>query len=239
MSYRTHWCGDVTEALVGQRVKVAGWVNRRRDHGGLVFIDLRDRTGILQLVFDPEHHPDAHEAAHGIRNEYVISAVGVVRARGEDQVNPAITTGGWRLAVDDLGVLAQAKTPPFFPEDRSGCRRDAAAEVPLHRPSPADDAAQPVLRDKVVQATRRHLETEGFLEMETPILTKSTPEGARDFLVPSRLQPGEFYALAAVPAALQTAPDGGRLRALLPDRPQLSRRRPASRPAAGVHPDRS
>jgi aspartyl-tRNA synthetase len=199
MSYRTHWCGDVTEALVGHEVKVAGWVNRRRDHGGLVFIDIRDRTGILQLVFDPEHHPAAHEAAHGIRNEYVISAMGVVRARGEDQVNPAITTGRVELPVDDLAVLAQAKTPPFYPEDDLDVDETLRLKyryIDLRRPTMQRNL---VLRDKVVQGTRRHLETEGFLEVETPILTKSTPEGARDFLVPSRLRAGEFYALPQSP----------------------------------------
>ena len=180
-------------------MKVAGWVNRRRDHGGLVFIDIRDRTGILQLVFDPEHHPEAHEAAHGIRNEYVISTMGVVRARGEDQVNPAIATGRVELPVDDLAVLAQAKTPPFYPEDDLDVDETLRLKyryLDLRRPTMQRNL---MLRDKVVQGTRRHLETQGFVEVETPMLTKSTPEGARDFLVPSRLRPGEFYALPQSP----------------------------------------
>lgn len=199
MSYRTHWCGDVTEALVGQRVKVAGWVHRRRDHGGLVFIDVRDRTGILQLVFDPEHHPEAHETAHGIRNEYVVSAEGVVRARGDDQVNPGIATGRVELPVDDLAVLARAKTPPFYPEDDLDVDETLRLKyryLDLRRPTMQRNL---MLRDKVVQGTRRYLEAEGFVEVETPILTKSTPEGARDFLVPSRLRAGEFYALPQSP----------------------------------------
>ncbi len=164
-----------------------------------MFIDIRDRTGILQLVFDPEHHPDVHEAAHGIRNEYVISAMGVVRARGEDQVNPAIATGRVELPVDDLAVLAQAKTPPFYPEDDLDVDETLRLKyryLDLRRPTMQRNL---MLRDKVVQVTRRHLETEGFLEVETPILTKSTPEGARDFLVPSRLRAGEFYALPQSP----------------------------------------
>jgi len=199
MSYRTHWCGHVTEELVGQRVKVAGWVHRRRDHGGLVFIDVRDRTGLLQLVFDPEHHPAAHETAHAIRNEYVISAEGVVRARGEDQVNPGIATGRVELPVDDVAVLARAKTPPFYPEDDLDVDETLRLKyryIDLRRPTMQRNL---MLRDKVVQGTRRYLEAQGFVEVETPILTKSTPEGARDFLVPSRLRPAEFYALPQSP----------------------------------------
>lgn len=199
MSYRTHWCGDVTETLVGQHVKVAGWVHRRRDHGGLVFIDVRDRTGIVQLVFDPEHHPSAHEAAHGIRNEYVVSAEGIVRARGEDQVNPGIATGRVELPVDDLVVLARAKNPPFYPEDDLDVDETLRLKyryLDLRRPTMQRNL---MLRDRVVQSTRRYLETEGFVEVETPILTKSTPEGARDFLVPSRMRPAEFYALPQSP----------------------------------------
>jgi len=199
MSYRTHWCGDVTEALVGQQVKVAGWVHRRRDHGGLVFIDVRDRTGLVQLVFDPEHHPVAHEAAHGIRNEYVISVEGVVRARGEDQVNPGIATGKVELPVDDLAVLARAKTPPFYPDDDLDVDETLRLKyryLDLRRPTMQRNL---MLRDKVVQSTRRYLEAGGFVEVETPILTKSTPEGARDFLVPSRMRPSEFYALPQSP----------------------------------------
>jgi len=199
MSYRTHWCGDVTEVLVGQQVKVAGWVHRRRDHGGLVFIDLRDRTGLVQLVLDPEHRSAAHATAHGLRNEYVISVEGVVRARGEDQVNPSIPTGRVEIPVDDLVVLARAKTPPFYPEDDLDVDETLRLKyryLDLRRPSMQRNL---MLRDTVAQATRRHLETEDFVEIETPILTKSTPEGARDFLVPSRLRAAEFYALPQSP----------------------------------------
>ncbi|GAB4243883.1 MAG: aspartate--tRNA ligase [Thermoleophilia bacterium] len=199
MSYRTHWCGDIGEDRVGQRVAVAGWVHRRRDHGGLVFVDLRDRTGLLQLVFDPEAAPAAHAQAHALRNEFVVSAAGTVRARGEEHVNPNIPTGTVELVVDTLEILARAKTPPFYPEDRIDVDETLRLKyryIDLRRPRMQRNL---LLRDRVVQAVRRYLEGEGFVELETPILTKSTPEGARDFLVPSRLRPGEFYALPQSP----------------------------------------
>src|SRR5680860_937824 len=166
MSYRTHWCASVARVEADSRVRVAGWVHRRRDHGGLVFIDLRDRTGLVQLVFDPEHHEEAHRKAHDLRGEYVISAIGVVKGRGED-----------RVEVDENLRLKYRYVD---------LRRDRML-------------GNLVLRDGVTRTARRYLSDEGFLDIETPILTKSTPEGARDFLVPSRLQPGEFYALPQSP----------------------------------------
>lgn len=199
MTYRTHWCGEIGEQTVGQRATVAGWVHRRRDHGGLVFIDLRDRSALVQLVFDPERQPSAHAAAHGLRGEYVISAVGQVVARGAEQVNPKIPTGAVEILVDELHVLAESKTPPFSPDD------DAVVDETLRLKYRYIDLRRGrmqrnlMLRSRVVQAVRHHLEGEGFVELETPILTKSTPEGARDFLVPSRLRPGEFYALPQSP----------------------------------------
>lgn len=199
MTYRTVWCGDVTEQKVGERVRVAGWVHRRRDHGGLVFIDLRDRSGLLQLVFDPERHAEAHAAAHDLRSEYVISAEGVVAARGAEQVNPKIPTGHVEVMIDDLQVLAAAKTPPFFPDDELGVDETLRLKyryIDLRRSRMQRNL---MLRDRVVQSVRRYLEELDFVELETPILTKSTPEGARDFLVPSRLRPGEFYALPQSP----------------------------------------
>ncbi len=199
MTYRTEWCGDVTGAMVGQRVKVAGWVHRRRDHGGLVFIDVRDRTGVLQLVFDPDREPAAHEAAHSLRGEYVITAEGVVRARDEDQINPNIPTGTVELPVDHLEVLAKAKTPPFFPEDRLDVDETLRLRyryIDLRRAKMQHNL---MLRDRVTRAVRGYLSEREFIEAETPILTKSTPEGARDFLVPSRLRPGDFYALPQSP----------------------------------------
>ncbi|MHB9148794.1 MAG: aspartate--tRNA ligase [Thermoleophilia bacterium] len=195
MTYRTHWCGEVGEQTVGQRVTVAGWVHRRRDHGGLVFIDLRDRSALVQLVFDPERQPSAHE----LRGEYVISAVGQVVARGAEQVNVKIPTGAVEILVDEIRVLAESKTPPFSPDD------DVAVDETLRLKYRYIDLRRGrmqrnlMLRSRVAQAVRHHLEGEGFIELETPILTKSTPEGARDFLVPSRLRPGEFYALPQSP----------------------------------------
>ena len=199
MTYRTHWCGDVGEQTVGQAVTVAGWVHRRRDHGGLVFIDLRDRSALVQLVFDPERHPEAHAAAHDLRGEYVISASGQVVARGPEQVNPKIPTGAVEIMVSDLRVLAESKTPPFFPDDEAAIDetlRLTYRYIDLRRQRMQRNL---MLRDRVAQAVRRYLGAEGFVELETPILTKSTPEGARDFLVPSRLHAGEFYALPQSP----------------------------------------
>ncbi len=199
MSYRTQWCGEITEAQIGERVQVAGWVHRRRDHGGLIFVDLRDRTGLVQLVFDPRAGASVHELAHTLRSEYVVSAEGLVVRRGEEQVNPAMATGTIEISVDSLSVLARAKTPPFFPEDRVDVDETLRLRyryIDLRRERMVQNL---VLRDRVVQAVRRFLEGETFIEVETPILTRSTPEGARDFLVPSRLQPGEFYALPQSP----------------------------------------
>ena len=199
MTYRTHWCGEIGEQTVGRRVSVAGWVHRRRDHGGLVFIDLRDRSALVQLVFDPEQHPVAHAAAHDLRGEYVIAATGQVVARGADQVNPRLATGSVEIHVDELTVLAESKTPPFFPEDDVDVDETLRLKyryIDLRRQRMQHNL---MLRDRVVQSIRRYLGSDGFIEIETPILTKSTPEGARDFLVPSRLRPGDFYALPQSP----------------------------------------
>ncbi len=199
MSYRTHWCADVTEVTVGEQVTVAGWVNRRRDHGGLVFIDLRDRSGLLQLVFDPEKHADAHVGAHDLRGEFVISASGTVVARGEDQVNPKLPTGRVEVMVESLDLVTPAKTPPFSPDDTTALDETLRLKyryIDLRRKRLQDNLR---LRGQVVQSVRRYFDDEGFIEFETPILTKSTPEGARDFLVPSRLRRGEFYALPQSP----------------------------------------
>ncbi len=199
MAYRDEWCGDVQENKVGSRVRVAGWVQRRRDHGGLIFVDLRDRTGILQLVFEAENAAAVHEHAQQLRGEYVLSALGTVVARAEERVNPNLSTGMVELVVEELEILAAAETPPFFPED------DVEVDETLRLKYRYIDLRRPrmfrnlELRHRVVQKARRYLGDLGFLEVETPILTKSTPEGARDFLVPCRLQPGEFYALPQSP----------------------------------------
>lgn len=180
-------------------MQVAGWVHRRRDHGNLVFIDLRDRSGLVQLVFDPSREPEAHAVSHGLRSEHVLSAWGTVVLRDPDRINPNISTGRFEIAVDEVTVLAQAKTPPFLPDDHTVVDETVRLRyryIDLRRPRMQRNL---MLRDRTVQAVRRYLEAKGFIEIETPILTKSTPEGARDFLVPCRLQPGLFYALPQSP----------------------------------------
>ena len=199
MRYRDRWCGEIGEELAGRQVKVAGWVQRRRDHGGLVFVDLRDRTGLVQLVFEAESNAAVHEQVQEVRSEFVLSAAGTVAARSADRVNPNLTTGRVEIIVDHLEVLAASKTPPFFPEDDLDVDETLRLKyryIDLRRPRMYRNLA---LRNRAVQAVRRYLAGEGFLEVETPILTKSTPEGARDFLVPSRMQPGQFYALPQSP----------------------------------------
>ncbi len=199
MAYRDEWCGNVNEAFIGRRVTVAGWVHRRRDHGGLIFVDLRDRTGLLQLVVEAEKDPGLHARAQELRGEFVMWASGAVVARAPERVNPNLATGAVEIVVDDLQILAAAQTPPFFPEDDievDETLRLRYRYIDLRRPRVFHNL---LLRHQVVQAVRRYLGDRGFIDVETPILTKSTPEGARDFLVPSRLQPGEFYALPQSP----------------------------------------
>ena len=197
--YRTAWAGTLRASDVDSEVRVAGWVHRRRDHGGLIFVDLRDRTGLLQLVFRPEEAPEAHAAAHGLRAEDVLTARGRVVRREEGTVNPQLPTGEIELAVDEVEVLADAETPPFEidsdkPVDETVRLRYRYLDLRRER---MRDSIE--LRHRVIDAMRRYLNAEGFLEIETPFLTRSTPEGARDFLVPSRLQPGSFYALPQSP----------------------------------------
>jgi aspartyl-tRNA synthetase len=199
VAYRTEWCGNVGEKSVGQRIQVAGWVHRRRDHGGLIFVDLRDRTGLLQLVVSAEERPEIHERAEELRSEYVVTATGAVVARAPERVNPNLPTGKVELVVDEMQILAAAETPPFSPEDEVDVDETLRLKyryIDLRRPRMFRNLQ---LRHTVAQAARRYLGEQGFIEVETPILTKSTPEGARDFLVPSRLQAGEFYALPQSP----------------------------------------
>ncbi len=196
--YRSHTCVGAVEAL-GRRVRVSGWVHRRRDHGGVVFIDLRDRSGLMQLVFHPEAG-EVHRAAGALSPEDVLCVSGEVVARSPQTVNPSLATGAVELRVDDLEMLAEADPLPFSVEDES---QEASEELRLtHRYL---DIRRPrrlralEMRSRVASAMRRVLEDEGFLEVETPVLTRSTPEGARDFLVPSRLQRGSWYALPQSP----------------------------------------
>jgi len=200
-SYRDAWCGQVLGDRVGSDVRLAGWVNRRRDHGGLVFIDLRDRTGIVQLVFDPDESAEAIRLGHDLRSEDVLSVRGSVVERDADKVNPEIPTGAFELRVAEATLLSDADTPPFEIEGRGGT--SAGEETRLRyryldlRREQMREAIR--LRATLIRAMRELLDGEGFLEIETPVLTRSTPEGARDFLVPSRLQQGSFYALPQSP----------------------------------------
>jgi aspartyl-tRNA synthetase len=198
--YRDTWCGQVLSDRVDSTARVAGWVHRRRDHGGLIFIDLRDRTGIVQLVFHPDSSGEAFELAHKLRAEDVLSATGSVVRRSPETVNADLATGEFELAAAGAELLADAETPPFQIEGFSGeVGEDARLRhryLDLRR-EPMREAL--VLRHRVTAAMREFLDGEGFLDVETPVLTRSTPEGARDFLVPSRLQQGSFYALPQSP----------------------------------------
>jgi aspartyl-tRNA synthetase len=197
--YRTHWAGQLRAGDVGERVRVAGWVHRRRDHGGLIFIDLRDRTGLLQLVFRPEEAPEAHAAAGSLRGEDVITAEGELVPREEGTINPTLPTGEVELAVAELEQLADSETPPFQIDEDEPVGEELRLRyryLDLRKERMRDNI---ILRHQVVKAIRDHLSEEGFLEIETPIMTRSTPEGARDFLVPSRLMRGSWYALPQSP----------------------------------------
>jgi aspartyl-tRNA synthetase len=198
--YRDTWCGQVLGDRVDGEARVAGWVHRRRDHGGLIFVDLRDRTGLVQLVFNPDEAGPAQELGHKLRAEDVISASGKVVRRSDDTVNPDLPTGEFEVRVADAEVLSDAETPPFEIESFSG---EVGEDVRLRhryldlRRERMREGIE--LRHRVTSAMRSFLSGEGFLEIETPMLSRSTPEGARDFLVPSRLQRGSFYALPQSP----------------------------------------
>lgn len=196
---RTCMCGELGIGDVGKEVCLMGWVQFRRDHGGLIFVDLRDGSGLAQIVFSPEIAPKAHELAHILRSEYVLAARGVVRARPEGMVNPELPTGAVEVVVHEWKLLNTSKTPPFPVEDRTEAGENlrlAWRFLDLRRPLMQKSLR---LRHKVAQAIRRCLDENGFVEVETPVLTRSTPEGARDFLVPSRLNQGQFYALPQSP----------------------------------------
>src|SRR5579875_1452319 len=173
--FRDAWCGTLSSARAGERVRVAGWVDARRDHGGLIFIDLRDRSGVLQLVFHPESAPpEVFSLAHALRSEDVLCASGTVALRDPENVNPRLATGEVELSVAEAERLADADTPPF----------------------PLDDQ---IAVDEALRLRHRALDARDFIEIETPYMTRSTPEGARDYLVPARIAPGSFYALPQSP----------------------------------------
>jgi aspartyl-tRNA synthetase len=196
---RTHLCGDLRAAHAGQHVVVMGWVNRRRDHGNLIFLDLRDRSGFCQIVLDKELTPDGHLKGEQVRPEYVVAAVGKVRLRDQDAINPKMPTGEIEIEATQLLVLNDTRLAPFSPSEEAIQNEEVRLKyryVDLRRPEMQRNFK---LRHDITLAIRESLSKQGFLEIETPILTKSTPEGARDFLVPSRVHPGEFYALPQSP----------------------------------------
>ena len=194
---RSHFCGQVTEKLIGEQVTVCGWVNRRRDHGGVIFIDLRDREGLLQVVIDPDT-PEAFALAEQVRSEYVLRIHGKVRPRPEGTVNPELPTGQVEVIAHELEILNASETPPFqLDEDDVGeDTRLRYRYMDLRRPVMFERLRT---RARITQAMRAFLDGEGFLDIETPMLTKATPEGARDYLVPSRTHPGQFFALPQSP----------------------------------------
>lgn len=197
--HRSCGCGEVKDNDSGKVLTLAGWVQRRRDHGGLIFIDLRDRTGLVQLVFSPQYGEEAFHKAEDVRNEYVVAVVGKVRERSEETINPHMKTGRLEVVVSEMRVLNKAKTPPFYIEDGVDVDENIRLRyryLDLRRPEMQRNL---IMRHKITHEMREFLDERGFLEIETPMLTKSTPEGARDYLVPSRVNPGKFYALPQSP----------------------------------------
>jgi aspartyl-tRNA synthetase len=196
---KTHTCGELTKKDVGAVVTLMGWVHTRRDHGGLVFVDLRDRGGITQIVLNPETSSESHELAHDIRSEYVLSVTGTVSLRPGNTINEKLPTGEIEIVVSDLRILNTAKTLPFMIEDQTDVAEMLRLKyryLDLRRPSLQKTL---ITRHVITQTVRRILDSNGFIDIETPFLTKSTPEGARDYLVPSRVNPGMFFALPQSP----------------------------------------
>ena len=196
---RTHHCWELDASDVDKEVVLMGWVHRRRDHGGVIFVDLRDREGITQVVFNPAVDPEIHARAHAIRSEYVLAVRGKVENRPEDMINPKLKTGEIEVTVTEFKLLNEAKTPPFLIEDdidASETTRLRYRHLDLRRPAMQRNL---ILRHRATAAVRNYLNQHGFLDLETPFLTRSTPEGARDYLVPSRVNPGQFYALPQSP----------------------------------------
>ncbi|RGW14538.1 aspartate--tRNA ligase [Enterococcus asini] len=199
MAKRTVYCGQVTEAQLDQVITLKGWVQKRRDLGGVIFIDLRDREGIVQVVFNPEKSREAWEVADKCRSEYVIEVTGLVERRAPEAVNPKMVTGAFEIMANDITILNRAKTPPFAIEDEQVISDEIRLKnraLDLRRPKMTQNL---IMRHKTTHSIREYLDNLGFLDIETPYLGKSTPEGARDYLVPSRVHPGHFYALPQSP----------------------------------------
>jgi aspartyl-tRNA synthetase len=197
---RTHLSTELSEKDVGQEVCLMGWVLRRRDHGGVIFVDMRDRRGLIQLVFNPEHSPDTHARAHSIRPEWVLAARGEVRRRPDESLNPDMPTGTIEVFIDELKILNRSDPPPFQLDEEeppTDAVRYRYRYLDLRREGGARQGL--LIRHRVISAVRNFLNKEDFVDIETPFLTTSTPEGARDYLVPSRVQPGRFYALPQSP----------------------------------------
>ncbi|MBD3310854.1 aspartate--tRNA ligase, partial [Candidatus Woesearchaeota archaeon] len=196
---RTHNCGELDKKALGKKVKLCGWDHKRRDHGGIIFIDLRDKYGLTQIVFDPKHNKDAHETAENLGREDVIQVLGTVRERPEGMENKRLVTGEVEVLVEDIFVLAKADTPPMEVNDRVEANEEMRLKfryLDLRRPTMQKRL---YFRHRCAQSAREYLSANGFMEIETPMLVKSTPEGARDYIVPSRVNPGKFYALPQSP----------------------------------------
>lgn len=196
---RTHTCGDLRKADIGNQVVLMGWVQTRRDHGGLIFVDLRDRYGVTQVVFNPEKAPQVHEKAHSLRDEFVIAVQGRVERRPQEMENPRLATGEIEVAVDGLKILNESKTPYLPIEDEAEVAENVRLRyryLDLRRGRMQENL---LVRHRAAKAVRDYFASQGFVEIETPMLTRSTPEGARDYLVPSRMNPGSFYALPQSP----------------------------------------
>ena len=195
---RSHYCGDINKSHVGQTITLCGWADRRRDHGGVIFVDLRDRAGIVQIVFDPDAG-EYFQMADRVRGEYVLKVTGKVRERSSNTINPNMATGEIEIYATALDILNSAETPPFQLDNYSQVGEEVRLRyryLDLRRPDMAHNLQ---FRSKVSTIVRRSLEQQGFLDIETPILTRATPEGARDYLVPSRTHEGKFFALPQSP----------------------------------------